>query len=131
MEAPQCPGCRKRDARIAKLEAEVAELHTLLGEVPALMERIRDLEARLGQNSSNSSLPPSANPPHAPPPVRKKATDRKPGGQPGHPPHLRERLPADRLTEPPVHYWPEQCEACQHDLPAVASPDDPEPRWHQ
>src|SRR5260370_136949 len=29
-------------------------------------ERIRELEARLGQDSSNSSRPPSSDPPHAP-----------------------------------------------------------------
>lgn len=121
MDEPQCPGCRERDARIAKLEAEVADLRG----------QVRELEARLGQNSSNSSIPPSANPPQAPPPVQKKPTGRKPGGQPGHTPHLRERLPAERLTEPTVHYWPERCEACDDKLLGEASPDDPEPRWHQ
>jgi transposase len=121
MDEPQCSGCRERDARIAKLEAEMAQLQA----------RLRELEARLGQNASNSSIPPSANPPQASPPVRKTPTGRKPGGQPGHKPHRRARLPAERLTEPTVHYWPERCEACQHRLPPVAGPDDPEPRWHQ
>lgn len=121
MDEPQCQGCRERDARIAKLETDVAELRG----------QVRELQARLGQNSSNSSVPPSANPPQAPPPVRKTATGRKPGGQPGHPPHLRARLPAERLTEPSIDYWPERCEACAHELPTVAGPDDPEPRWHQ
>ncbi len=121
MDVPTCAGCRERDARLAKLETQVAELQAL----------VRELQARLGLNASNSSLPPSANPPEAPPPVRKKPTGRKPGGQPGHSAHLRERLPAERLTEPIVHYWPATCAACQHDLPKVPGPDDPEPRWHQ
>jgi transposase len=131
MDQPQCPGCRERDARIAKLEAEVAELRDQLRSVRQLQARVQELEARLGQNASNSSMPPSANPPQAPPPVRKTPTGRKPGGQPGHPPQQRTRLPAERLTEPTVHYWPERCEACQRTLTAASGPDDPEPRWHQ
>lgn len=114
MEEPSCAGCRKLLKRIAELET-----------------RMRELEARLGQNASNSSIPPSANPPHAPPPVTKKRTGRKPGGQLGHDAHLRERLPRERLTEPTVHYVPEICEACQDDLPYAPAPDDPDPRWHQ
>ena len=114
MDEPTCPGCRELLKRVAELEA-----------------KLRELEARLGQNASNSSIPPSANPPQAPPPVVKKPTGRKPGGQPGHSAHLRARLPAERLTEPIVHYHPKVCEACQHQLPAAPGPDDPEPRWHQ
>jgi transposase len=121
MDVPACQGCRERDARIAVLETRVA----------ALEAQVRDLLDRLGQNASNSSISPSANPPQAPPPVRKTPTGRQPGGQPGHTAHLRARLPADRLTEPTVHYWPDLCEACQDDLPQAQGPDDPEPRWHQ
>jgi len=114
MDEPSCAGCRELLKRIAEHEA-----------------RIRDLEARLGQNASNSSMPPSANPPQAPPPVRKKPTGRKPGGQPGHVAHLRTRLPPERLTEPTMHYLPAMCETCHDDLAAAPGPDDPEPRWHQ
>ena len=114
MDEPSCAGCRELLNRVAELEA-----------------RLRELEARLGQNASNSSMPPSANPPQAPPPVLKKPTGRKPGGQPGHQAHLRARLPAERLTEPIVHYVPQICEACHDDLPQLPTADDPEPRWHQ
>lgn len=114
MGEPTCPGCRELLKRVAELEA-----------------RLREMESRLGRNASNSSIPPSANPPDAPPPVRKKATGRKPGGQPGHTAYLRVRLPAERLTEPTTHYLPEICEVCHDDLPAVPGPDDPEPHWHQ
>lgn len=110
-----------REERIAALEQQVSTLTARLGE----------LEARLGQNASNSSLPPSANPPGAPPPVHKTPTGRQPGGQPGHAAHLRARLPAERLTEPTVHYRPQRCEGCQQPLPSAPGPDDPTPRWHQ
>ena len=99
-------------------------------QVVALLARVRHLEARLGQNASNSSIPPSANPLQAPPPVQKQPTGRKPGGQPGHTAHLRVRLPTERLTEPVVHYLPAVCTTCAHDLPQAPGPDDPEPRWH-
>lgn len=113
MEQPSCPGCRELLQRIAELEACV-----------------RELEARLGQNASNSSIPPSANPPQAPAPVRKRPTGRKPGGQTGHPAYLRERLPPERVDET-RHLVPAICAGCQDDLPLVPGPDDPEPRWHQ
>src|SRR5437870_3514825 len=114
MDEPSCAGCRELLKRVAELETTV-----------------RELQSRLGRNASNSSMPPSANPPQAPPPVRKQPTGRKPGGQPGHAAHLRQRLPAERLTQPPVNYVPDICEACQDDLPYEPGPDDPEPRWHQ
>src|SRR5947199_236342 len=98
MDEVSCPGCRQRDERIAKLESEMPEVRA----------QLRELQARLGRNASNSSIPPSANPPQAPPPVRKKPTGRKPGGQHGHLPHLRVRLPAERLTQPTIDYRPER-----------------------
>jgi hypothetical protein len=57
--------------------------------VHALEAEVRDLQARLGQNACNSSLPPSANPADAPKPIIKQPTGRQPGAQPGHPTHLR------------------------------------------
>jgi transposase len=120
MSEPHCPGCRKRDAEIAALRQQLA----------ALEARLRDLEARLGQNSSNSSLPPSADPPQAPKPVLKQPTGRRTGAQPGHPPHLRCRLPADRVRHT-VRFLPSHCRCCQAPLPADPGADDPPPSWHQ
>jgi len=91
---------------------------------------IRDLQAQLGRNAGNSSLPPSANPPAAPKPVVKEPTGRNPGGQPGHTPCVRVRLAADRVQQV-IDHIPTACRRCQHPLPAEPGPADPPPTWHQ
>lgn len=112
-DIPECPGCRRRDAIIADL-----------------LKRVAALEARLNANSSNSSIPPSANPLQAPPPVVKKKSKRKRGGQPGHPPHLKMLLPSERVTQiKPI--IPTRCRACDEPLPREASAGDPEPKRFQ
>src|SRR5262245_2647757 len=116
----QCEEWRRLQRRVAELEATVQQLRDL----------VRELQAQLGQNSSNSSLPPSANPPAAAPPVVKPPTGRKPGGQPGPPPHLRPRWPPERLRRV-IRYVPRRCQQCQAALPAQAGANDPEPCWHQ
>jgi transposase len=113
MDASDCPGCRARDAIIADLQ-----------------QRVATLEARVGTNSTNSSLPPSANPLGARKPVIKKRSKRKRGGQPGHPPHLKQLLGPDRVKTV-VPLTPSQCDHCHADLPAASSPDDPPPTRFQ
>lgn len=120
MSESVCPGCLDRDAVIAALQQQVA----------ALTARVQELEARLNQNSQNSSRPPSADPAGAPKPAPKKPTGKKPGGQPGHPACLRVRLPAERVGHV-VRYVPDRCGRCQAALPAEPQPGDPEPSWHQ
>lgn len=137
-DTPGCPGCRQRERRIAELERQVAGLKA---QVQGLRQRIRrmvaDFRSKLKEahsrrqtNSSNSSIPPSANPPDAPKRVPKKPTGRKPGGQPGHPPHPRQRLPAERLTKV-IPFIPDICDHCQASLPAQPGANDPDPTWHQ
>jgi transposase len=113
MESSECPGCRVRDARIAELE-----------------QRVAALEARLGTNSSNSSLPPSANPLGASQPVVKKKSKRRRGGQPGHPPHLKQLLPPERVNHVEV-FVPKECEHCHAALAAGPAPGDPAPARFQ
>ena len=112
-DVPECPGCRRRDEIIAEL-----------------VRRVEALEARLNVNASNSSTPPSANPPGAPVPVHKKKSSRKPGAQPGHPPHLKQLLPAERVKDVFV-FVPERCRSCEAALPHYAGPNDPAPSRHQ
>ena len=148
MAEPDCPGCRARDAIIQDLRALIAQLQARIAALEERVavaeeracaaeerarvaeERVRELEARLNQNSSNSSKPPSTDPPNAPKRPAKPPTGRKPGGQPGHAGHHRTRLPPSRIQHT-EHYYPATCEHCQAPLPQSAQPGDPEPKWHQ
>jgi len=62
----------------------VLALAPLLQRVEALEREVAQLKARLGQNSQNSSKPPSADPPGTQRP-QKESSGRGPGAQPGHP----------------------------------------------
>ena len=121
MDAPSCQGCRDRDARIAELEARVAALEGQLREQARLL-------ADLTRKLQDKDLPTADARPQAPAerPPAKKATGRKPGGQPGHPPHLKQLLPPERVTatRPLV---PTRCERCHTPLPVERGPEDPEP----
>ena len=108
-------GLRAANARLRELlaerDAEVAGLRALVAELQA---QVADLAARLGQNSKNSSRPPSSDGLAKPAPksLRKKS-GRKPGrpkGQPGA---------TMRLTEHPDHvvrHEPACCGRCGRDL---------------
>jgi transposase len=96
-------------AALLTLSAQVAALEARLGKQE---ERIAELERRLNRNSRNSSLPPSADPPGAPPRKRTPSLDRKRGGQHGHKGHGRRLAPIEMVDEI-VDHWPWRC-ACGH-----------------
>ena len=81
--------------------------------IVALQARVCDLEARLGQNSSNSSRPPSSDPPQTPAKVERPAapSGRKRGGQPGHHGSFRALVPVEQVDEVVV-VAPEVCRHC-------------------
>jgi DNA-binding CsgD family transcriptional regulator len=62
-----------------------------------LESRIADLEQRLSRDSHNSSLPPSADPPSAPPRPRQAASARRPGARPGHAGNCRPLLALEQV----------------------------------
>ena len=102
--------------QVAMLHLEIAALRA---ENAVLHERIRELEARLGQYSANSSRPPSSDPPQAP--MRSKAppSGRKRGGQPGHRGAFRALLPVEQVDEV-VTVLPEACRHCGQPFPEPA-----------
>ncbi len=106
-EPAGCPGCQRLQARVAELEAMVRELTAL---VKDLMEKLQ-------------GTPSPPRPPVDPTPAPAKTpTGRKPGGQPGHPPHLKRRLTPDLVTQT-VTYVPTACAKCQPLCPRRAAPE--------
>jgi transposase len=106
--------------------ALVAAWNSLQDRIAALEARVRDLEARLQLNSTNSSKPPSSDPiglkrkPPTPPSRRKR------GGQPGHPKAFRPLVPPEKLRSS-RDCTPSSCRRCGHALHGV----DPDPLIHQ
>jgi transposase len=83
-------------------------------------DHIRELEqviARLTRNSSNSSRPPSSDPPglKKKPKTSKNPSKRRQGGQPGHKGKKRQLLPAEEMDA--IHdIFPLNCEHCRQPL---------------
>lgn len=96
----------ERDRRIAELTEEVAVLRSIVAE---LRTQVEELKAKLTQNSSNSSKPPSADAPadrEARP--GRPLTGRPRGAQRGHKGWKRTLLPPDKVNRTRDIY-PERC----------------------
>lgn len=112
-------------AETVALKAQVATLET---ENKKLRADNAELRRRLGENSSNSSKPPSSDSPgerqQRPKPER---SGRAPGGQPGHKGKRRELVPANKLTGT-SECFPRACRRCGDTLPRTP---DAKPLRHQ
>ena len=111
-------------------EATPAESRALIEalrlQVEAPRAEVVALKDRLDANSSNSSKPPSTDPPHLkrrPPLV---PSGKKRGGQQGHQRHTRPLVPPEQLVGS-VECKPAVCSGCGRHLDG----DDPEPIRHQ
>lgn len=124
------PQGRTLDEANALLRALWATVQVLRAEQGQLQARVAALEARLGQNSSNSSRPPSSDPPAAPRPLKRPPSGRKPGGQPGHVAHQRLLVPPEQV-DAVVVVWPEQCQGCGQVLPPLPALAAAVPQRHQ
>lgn len=103
------------------------ERDALAVQVAEMREQIRELQARLGQNSKNSSQPPSSDPPGVER-RKKKPSGRNRGGQPGHRGHHRSLLPPERVKVE-VEHRPGKCRHCEHSLEGA---EEGKPAWrHQ
>ncbi len=124
-----------KNARIAELEAQfgrVAELEAQVGEqvgriaeletqLTKLTEALTQLREKVGQDSSNSNLPPSSDPPGRAAGGKKNRGKRKRGGQKGHRGSHRQLLPAEKVDEF-VDFFPQECKSCWEALPEVIDP---------
>jgi len=98
---------QKEGALRARAEQRVAEL-----------EREQQ-QRRPAVTASNSSLPPSANPIGAKPPVVKRPTGRRPGGQIGHVGKSRTPLPEAQVNQV-IEHRPGVCRECQNPIASDA-----------
>jgi transposase len=85
--------------------------------IALLVVKISALEARLNQNSTNSSKPPSSDPPSAPsrPSKTPRGKPKTKGAQPGHPDQQRELVPEAEVNEI-VPVYPTACPQCDQSL---------------
>jgi transposase len=116
-DTADCPNCRRLQARVDALEAELAALKEVV-------TRLSQQLAAARKDSSTSSKPPSSDlvkPPKPPPPEGQDR--RRIGGQPGHPKHERATFPPEALNDGAFDHRLGSCPSCGHGLrPALTIP---------
>src|SRR4051794_26736397 len=109
-DTARCPNCRRLQARVDALEAELADLKKVVAELSRQLAAAR-------KDSSTSSKPPSSDivkPPKPPPP---EGQDRRhTGGQPGHPKHQRAAFPPETINGGVFDHHLKSCPVCGLDL---------------
>src|SRR3954466_11064834 len=106
----RCTNCRRLQARVDVLEAELAALKQVVAQLSQQLAAAR-------KDSSTSSKPPSSDivkPPKSPPPAGQDK--RCIGGQPGHPKHERVAFPAEAINAGSFDHRLDDCPSCGHDL---------------
>src|SRR3954462_10420299 len=105
-----CTNCRRLQARVDALEAELAGLKQVVAQLGRQLAAAR-------KDSSTSSKPPSSDivkPPKPPPPEGQGR--RSIGGQPGHPKHERVAFPPESINGGSFDYRLDSCPPCGDDL---------------
>jgi transposase len=105
-----------RTTCVKVLLALANQVERLEGRVERLEEELRELR----RDSANSSLPPSADARSGERPPKHKRSERKPGGQPGHPGAGRGLLPIEQVDEV-IEHLPCRCRNCGHSLAGRAA----------
>src|SRR3954454_15900623 len=106
----RCTNCRRLQARVDALEAELAALKQVVAQLGQQLAAAR-------KDSSTSSRPPSSDivkPPKPPPPEGQEK--RRIGGQPGHPKHERVAFPPEAVNGGSFDHRLDSCPSCGHDL---------------
>lgn len=108
-----------KEAVIEKLMAYAQQIHQLEQSIAAL-----------SRNSSNSSRPPSSDPPGMKKTKTKAKSTRKQGGQPGHKGKNRKLLPPEEMDK--IHdVFPEHCQHCRSPFSQSLLPPSSQPARHQ
>jgi transposase len=110
------------EIRAQAYDQQITALQTQVAQVEQLKVEVAELRERLGQNSQNSSKPPSSDPPSLRPGGSRQSKGRKRGGQPGHPGHGR-KLKASCEVDQVIELRPWSCTDCGHLLLG----EDPQP----
>jgi len=118
-----------REAVVAVLLRMDEQISRLEKRVAVQDERIAKLEQKGKRSSRNSSQPPSADAPSAPPKRGKDPSGKKQGAQPGHEGKGRPLLPGWAVDEV-VEHWPVDC-GCGHVFAAAERVAVGEPARHQ
>src|SRR5512138_747457 len=106
----RCTNCRRLQARVDALEAELAALKQVVAQLGQQLAAAR-------KDSSTSSKPPSSDivkPPKPPPPQGQD--QRHIGGQPGHPKYERALFPPELINGGSHDHFLELCPSCGHGL---------------
>src|SRR3954454_17856322 len=113
----RCTNCRRLQARVDALEAELAALKQVVAQLSQQLAAAR-------KDSSTSSKPPSSDivkPPKPPPPQGQDR--RRIGGQPGHPKHERAAFPPEAINGGAFDHRLASCPLCGDGLrPALTIP---------
>jgi hypothetical protein len=117
---------RRLENRCATYELQVQRLEAELQRLKKLELEVAELRERLGQNSQNSSKPPSSDPPSVSRPGKHQPSGRKQGGQRGHQGHGRALLQPEQVDRI-VELRPVNCHQCG----SLLLGDDPEPARRQ
>lgn len=118
---------RLMDIRFKAYEKQLATFQQEVAQVADLKAEIAELRERLGQNSTNSSRPPSSDPPSCQPkPPAEEKGRRKRGAQPGHPGRARTLKPEPEVDHI-IEVKPVRCAHCGRKLHG----DDPQPERRQ
>jgi len=109
---------RRVEQLLAKIEEQAAKIEAQAARIAVLEAENAELRRRLGENSSNSSKPPSSDAPKdraarpGDPPSGKRR-----GGQPGHKGSNRTLVPASDVNGNTTNHHPSHCRGCARGLP--------------
>jgi transposase/uncharacterized coiled-coil protein SlyX len=110
----------ERNARIQQLETQLSEqsqqIQQLHAQMASLTQHVKALQDRLAKDSHNSSLPPSSDRFVRQPKSLRKKSEKKSGGQEGHP---GTSLQFSQTPDEVIEHQVTVCASCQQDLREV------------